>query len=263
MNNVALVVAMRTGSSRFPNKMGVSIANGKCSIDFFNDLFRALEDKRGKARGVHPVIAMPDIEDENFENEFRKRDISFFKGDENDLLARTVGAADFVGCDYILDITGDCPFVSKYLVRDILHRCARLICGGVDFYCSNVFPERSVPDGQDIQLYSTRLARHVLNSENYNPEHSGYNVWNYFKDTPAIIKYDVVKVNGKANCSSLRMTLDTPEDLVTLHKIWPLFDLFCGLDTQDDYIEFLQCLTRADMDWWPNKCVHPKNIGQK
>jgi len=210
VNNIALVVTMRTGSSRLPGKMTKQIADGKCSIDFFKTLFDRLEKQYSN---IKTVIAIPEDEGDAFVNEFKRRGMRVFKGSEENVLMRVVGAAKSLRCQYIMDITGDCPFVSKALVDSMLTTIMPDIVAGRKIYCSNVFPKRTSPDGQDIQVYNTEYADFVLNKCEYLPEHSGWNVFGY------ALTDETVKLDPRS--PKLVKLFNEEEKFLTAHGIRP------------------------------------------
>jgi len=71
-------------------------------------------------------------------------------GPEDDVLSRYVTAADMVGADVILRVTGDCPLLDWRLARRVLDACAT---SGLD-YVSNCWPIRSFPKGYDCEAFT-------------------------------------------------------------------------------------------------------------
>jgi spore coat polysaccharide biosynthesis protein SpsF len=262
VNKIALVVTIRTGSSRLPNKMTLPIADGKCSIDFFKALFDRLKEQYGDF--IRPVIAIPECEGEDFVNEFARRGMVVFKGSENDVLSRVVNAAKAQQCDYIMDVTGDCPFVSNALIDQIVIKMLPNVIRSEEFYCSNVFPKRTNPDGQDIQLYSTATLARIYENHDYLPQHSGWNVFDKYKDNSVFkIINAFTPIKGKYRGEDqIRMTLDTEEDVITLAKMHPLFNLFSNLTSMSEYRNFVSCLCELAGEWFPNYKVKAKGIGE-
>jgi spore coat polysaccharide biosynthesis protein SpsF len=252
---------MRTGSSRLPGKMTKQIADGKCSIDFFKTLFDRLEKQYSN---IKTVIAIPEDEGDAFVNEFKRRGMRVFKGSEENVLMRVVGAAKSLRCQYIMDITGDCPFVSKALVDSMLTTIMPDIVAGRKIYCSNVFPKRTSPDGQDIQVYNTEYADFVLNKCEYLPEHSGWNVFGYaLTDETVSFSNLFTPMKGVHRTEdSIRMTLDTEADILALRKMHGLFNLFDDLQTPVMYKQFIQYLVDTEDEWWPNRKIKAKEIGE-
>jgi spore coat polysaccharide biosynthesis protein SpsF len=72
-----------------------------------------------------------------------------FRGSEDDVLARVIGAAASASADTIVEITGDCPVIDP----DIIEQVIRMFdCHDAD-YASNV-QVRSFPDGMDTQVFA-------------------------------------------------------------------------------------------------------------
>lgn len=261
-NSIALVVTMRTGSSRLPGKMTMPIVDGKCSIDFFKVLFDRLKEQHRDL--IKPVIAIPDCEGDSFISQFTKRGMAFFKGSEDNVLHRVMSAAKSMKCKYVLDITGDCPFVSKALIDLMIESSLPAIKNGERFYRSNVFPARNSPDGQDIQLYSTALLEELHASCDYLQQHSGWNVFEHFKLDESVTVVNMLKpMQGKfRNEDEIRMTLDTKEDIQTLQKMHKMFFIFDSLQTPIMYKQFVQYMIDVPDEWWPNRKIKAKAIGE-
>lgn len=253
MEKIALVVTMRTGSSRMPSKMTEPIADGMNSVDFFARLFEKLQNK------VDPVIAVPEFEifsKTKLVEKILSRKIKIYGGSEHDVFKRVLCAAG--KNKYILDITGDCPFISLHLIDEFIEKYRDKICSGDQFYASNVFPTRLVPDGQDIQLYSKSLMNEV--NTDYIPEHSGYSVYRWMKEnraTDIMVPYCGTEIK---NQEKIRMTLDTVQDIQTLMKLHKFFKLFNYLESKYDYEQFMKYVCNIEKSWWPNRYILAKKI---
>lgn len=258
MKDIALVVTMRTGSSRMPGKMTKVIANNMCSVDFFGKVFKSVSDI------VCPIIAVPEHEiEENTElvRRIKSLGIRLYGGSEDDVFKRVLGAAGKK--KYVLDITGDCPFISTYLIREFVSRYSEFVKAGENFYASNVFPTRLVPDGQDIQLYKRSLMNEV--GDDYIPEHSGYSVYRWcMKNSETSKRETILKLSSRASyvqgAEKIRMTLDTVQDIETLRKLYKFYNLFDCLGNRDAYEGFLKFLVDTKKNWWPNRNITPKEI---
>jgi spore coat polysaccharide biosynthesis protein SpsF (cytidylyltransferase family) len=109
-----------------------------------------------------------------------------------------------------VDLTGDCPLIDPGHIDKVLEL---LFENGMD-YSSNIWP-RSWPDGFDVQAY-TIAALTRAHGKVRNKKHRCHVGWNL--QTP-----DIKQVNYCApaqwNRPSLRVTLDTREDLDLIRKI--------------------------------------------
>lgn len=82
--------------------------------------------------------------------------LNVVEGDEFDVLSRYVDAACLYESDYIVRITGDCPFVTSFMITNHIFKA---INANLD-YVSNVDPLcRTELDGRDIEVISYAALR--------------------------------------------------------------------------------------------------------
>jgi spore coat polysaccharide biosynthesis protein SpsF len=81
-----------------------------------------------------------------------KLGVGFFRGSEEDVLSRVLGAARKYQADIIVEITGDCPLVDPMIVGRVIDLYLNTPCD----YASNVEPV-TFPIGMDAQVFSTEL----------------------------------------------------------------------------------------------------------
>src|SRR5262249_10453488 len=82
--------------------------------------------------------------------------VGCFRGGEEDVLARVLGAAQAYDAELIVETTGDCPLIDPEVVDLVVERFNE---GGVD-YCSNTL-ERTYPRGLDTQAFPTAVLAEV------------------------------------------------------------------------------------------------------
>jgi len=128
-------------------------------------------------------------------------------------VARIYQTAGQFGADAVVRITADCPLVDPQLV-DKMVAFYRQQAADCDYVC-NVLP-RTFPHGLDLEIISTAsLAR--LSSEVTDPVYRE-NITTTIMENPD--SYRVVNFNNDKNLASLRLTLDYPEDLELITKIF-------------------------------------------
>jgi len=139
-------------------------------------------------------------------------DIEVFRGDEEDVMGRVIGAGKSVNADIVVEITGDCPIIDPSIVEQTI---AMFKAHSVD-YVSNAMV-RSYPDGMDVQVMGLHTLRKssAMTSDPLDLEH----VTLHIRNNPEIFT---------------RVHLVAPPEL---H--WP--ELGLTLDEQKDY-ELLSCL---------------------
>jgi spore coat polysaccharide biosynthesis protein SpsF len=147
-----------------------------------------------------------------------------FRGSEDDVLGRVLGAAQADGADRIVEVTGDCPLIDPALVDAVVDAFDE---AGVD-YCSNTL-EASYPRGMDVQVFPTAVLAEVaaLTDDPVDREHVSI----YIYEHPERYRLRSVRADPP-QAPELRLTVDTPEDLAlvravfeTLHPRDPAFTL--------------------------------------
>lgn len=74
--------------------------------------------------------------------------LAAFRGSEDDVMARVIGAAEHGGADVVVEITGDCPIIDP----DLVDQTIRMFLHHDADYVSNALV-RSYPDGMDTQVF--------------------------------------------------------------------------------------------------------------
>ena len=88
--------------------------------------------------------------------EFAVQDgIRVFRGSEDDVMGRVVGAAESADADVVVEITGDCPLIDPDLVEQTIRVFKR---NEKAVYCANSFIS-SYPDGMDTQVFTVEALR--------------------------------------------------------------------------------------------------------
>jgi spore coat polysaccharide biosynthesis protein SpsF len=140
------------------------------------------------------------------------QNISYFRGDLNDVHLRFRQALAFFGIDsgYIMRLTADCPLI-----------CPEILDSGVeaikqsDFnYFSNTVI-RTFPDGLDFEILRVEdfLNQPRACLTDYDKEH----VTPYFYNNPNL--YSIGQLISTIDNSSIRITVDFPQDLVLVSEM--------------------------------------------
>lgn len=215
------------GSLRLKNKALLKIA-GKTIIEtIFSRLKACLE--------VDDVILSTPLSKENdiLVKQAGKIGLKSHRGSENDLISRHYGAAKKFKADTVVKITGDCPLVDPSLV-DKMVGVYKKSNKKIDFL-TNCFPP-TFPDGLDIDVIPlTTLER--LNKEVKNLLHreffTVYITENYKK-------FKIYNFKNTADLSSMRWTLDYPEDLIFIKEIFKGLAGKNKVFTMEDVLGFLK-----------------------
>lgn len=150
MPNVLIGIQARSTSHRLPGKALTKLYNKPVLSWVINSCMDSANfvTKRTRERIQTEVAILVPIGDEI--SRYYKT-MNIIEGDEDDVLSRYVQAQKLTGADYLVRITGDCPFMSSFLISNHIFKA---VDSGLD-YLSNVDPEvRTELDGRDIEVIS-------------------------------------------------------------------------------------------------------------
>lgn len=207
MKIVATIEARMT-SSRLPGKVLMPLA-GRPALE------RMVERVR-MARYIDEIVVATTTNDQDEPVEQLCRDLGIrcFRGSEDDVLARVLGTADLVGADLICELTGDCPLIDPFIVDQVI---LAHLSGNYD-YTSNIFNERTYPDGLDVQVFWTDVLRRVdqLTDDPIDRVH----VSCYIYHNPKLFRLHGVYATPDQFGPDMRITLDTREDYELINRLF-------------------------------------------
>lgn len=203
---IVAIVQARMGSTRLPGKVLKKIVGIPAIEILLNRL------SRSELINEICIATSYNCENDQLQYVIEKLGYRVIRGSENDVLQRVRDAAEATSADIVVRITGDCPVVDPKLVDQVINMYLR---ANVD-YASNIDPP-SFPDGLDVEVFSRQsLEAANLNAKlDFDREHV----------TPFIRNGNFTKLNLKnvRDTSRMRLTLDEPEDLILLQKVFDRF----------------------------------------
>jgi spore coat polysaccharide biosynthesis protein SpsF len=153
-----------------------------------------------------------------------RRGYPCFRGSSGDVLDRYYQAALKYTADAVLRVTADNPIVDPMVIDDVVaaFNKARPDCA------SNDIPPRTYPLGLGVEVVSMAALRRAW-SESRDPA-SREHVTFYIIEHPE--QFRLLAVKNPTDCSALRWTVDTAEDLAFVRKVYDHFghDRFTWLD---------------------------------
>lgn len=197
MTTVAIIQA-RMGSTRFPGKVLADLQG--------RPMLAHIIDRVSRAAMVDRVVVATTVDpaDDAVASLAAASGASVTRGPIDDVLSRFVLAARDHGADVVVRITADCPLVDPEVVDEVVRARAE---GDVE-YAGNVDPP-TYPDGYDVEVMTIacleRLDREALLV--YEREHVTARV----RERPD--EYSRANVTWDRDASSIRLTVDVPEDL--------------------------------------------------
>ncbi|MBI1293234.1 NTP transferase domain-containing protein [bacterium] len=198
-----VIIQARMGSTRLPGKVLMPLA-GKPMLEHVIRRTQA-------AKGVDEVCIATTTHDRDTPLvEMAERfGASTFRGSEDDVLSRYAGAARATSAELVVRVTSDCPLYDPQLLGEMLASYHEM--GGaeaMDYYSNTV--KRTYPRGLDTEIFPAAVLFRVEAVATAPParEHVTWHIYNH----PSDFRIGQHQQSASANDSSLRWTVDTPED---------------------------------------------------
>jgi spore coat polysaccharide biosynthesis protein SpsF len=205
------IIQARMGSTRLPGKVLLDLAGEPMLARVVNRVRRAQTlDEVVVATTMQPA-------DDAIVRLCAERGWPCFRGSEEDVLDRYYRAAVAHQTDIVVRITSDCPLIEPEIVDRVVREFLDLQ-PSVDYAC-NVLPQRTFPRGLDTEAMRFDVLEQVWR-EDLNPAWREH-VTPYIHRNP-----DLFRIHGVVNevdYSDMRWTVDTPEDLAFVRRIYDHF----------------------------------------
>ena len=202
---IVAIVQARMGSTRLPGKVLKDVSGYPLLWHVVDRLYKAKKlDKIVVATSTGPS-------DDRISDFCEKEGISCYRGSEDDVLDRYYGAAKYFVADTIVRITADCPLIDPHLLDKVVEV---YLSEGCD-YASNTI-ERTYPDGLDVEVFSFQSLENASSNSLLASERE--HVTPYIWKNPHLFK--ICQVTQECDLSSLRWTVDLPQDLEFVRIIY-------------------------------------------
>lgn len=210
MKIVATIEARMT-SSRLPGKVLLP-ASGIPMLQHLVNRLRAVPSLDGI------VLATTTNEtDDALEAFAGQMDINCFRGSEEDVMSRVIGAAASVNADLVVEITGDCPIIDPQIIEQTI----TLYDANSADYVSNAHI-RSYPDGMDTQVFLLETLKHSASMTEDQLDHE--HVTLHIRNHPEIFRHVHLVAPPELYWPELGLTLDEPADYELLKRIIEHFE---------------------------------------
>jgi spore coat polysaccharide biosynthesis protein SpsF len=215
MSTIGIIQA-RMGSTRLPGKVLENVGGRLV-------LARVVERARRASLLDTVVVATTTAPADDAIAEWCGREgVPCFRGSEDDVLDRYLGAAREFGADVVVRLTADCPLLDPGVIDLVIAAFAGEPCD----YAANIL-EPTYPDGLDTEVFS-RAALERAAAEAGLPSEREH-VTPYIRNHPEL--FVVRSVRGARDLSGLRWTVDERQDLDLVRSIFEaLGDGDFGLD---------------------------------
>ena len=203
-NNIAILLAARSGSKRLPNKHFLKITSTLKVLDLC-----ILRLKKTKLVNKIFLCTTKKKEDDKYKKISSDHDLILFRGSTNNVAKRMIDCAKKNSIQTIVRITADCPIIDP----KIIDKCIKLHFEKKNVYTSNILV-LSYPDGLDVELINLNalIKSQKISRGKINKEH----VTTFIRKSKLFKKKNY---KNKVNYSNRRWTLDNFNDFLFIKKV--------------------------------------------
>lgn len=208
LRNVAIIQA-RLGSSRFPKKM-LNTLDGKPLIEWV--IRRLLSCKKLD----QVMLATTDVtEDDRLADIGKSLGVLVYRGSENDVLDRIVGAMNSAKADNVVRVCADNPFIDSEEVDRLVGFFANNKC---DYACNHQDRlDSGYADGFGAEIISAKVLT-AINEKATNPVHREH-VTQYLWDHEQDYVIRALRAPSKLNFPDLCFDVNLTKDLERLRTL--------------------------------------------
>jgi spore coat polysaccharide biosynthesis protein SpsF len=202
------IVNVRMGSSRLPGKV-LRLVAGK-------PLLGHLLDRLALAPGLDEVVVATSVRPENdaIAAYCAARGTACFRGDEDDVLARMLGALRSRGANVGVEVYGDCPLIDPAIVGAMIARFAQA-AGTLDFVGNDL--STTWPPGMEVEVFAM-AALEQAGQSCHDPairEHGTL----FIRQNPELFRLQNIDAPDDCRRPELELEVDTAEDMVVIERI--------------------------------------------
>jgi len=202
------IVQTRMGSTRLPGKVMLDLCGSPVIHHVINRLKQSSELDE-------IIIATTTLESDNIiAEQAQKNGVKWFRGSEEDVLARYYYAAKENDLDTIVRVTSDCPLIDTEILDKVVG-FYKIYSYSLVTNAGNDLTQRSFPRGLDVEVFSFNVLEEAFN--NAVKSHQREHVTPYIYETYA--KY-IYYYKSNIDYSHFRWTLDTDEDFELIRIIY-------------------------------------------
>jgi spore coat polysaccharide biosynthesis protein SpsF len=197
-------------SSRLPGKVLLP-ADGK-------PMLKHLVDRLRRVKSIQDIVLATTVNrsDDCLEIFAQDEGIFCFRGSEEDVMERVIGAADSLKADIVVEITGDCPIIDPLLIEQTIQIFLYNSC---EFASNSLI--RSYPDGMDTQVFALDTLKRSagMTKDPLDREHVTLHICKH----PELFRQVCLIASPDLCWPELGLTLDEQHDYELLKKLIEYF----------------------------------------
>jgi len=218
---IGFLITARLKSTRLPFKI-IKDLNGKTVVE-------RIVDRAKEIKEISEIIICTSAnpQDKPLIDIANKNDVSYFLGDEDDVLQRLLDAAKLHRLDYFISITADNPLFSIRYSNMIVDEMKK---GGYDFIKLKGLPLGVAPYGLNTKAVATACKiKSIVDTE----------IWGRLLDRSEVFNVKTIESKGVLNRPELRLTLDYEEDYELFNHLYSNIPFTTTLDLHNviDYLD--------------------------
>ena len=159
--------------------------------------------------------------------------VKYFRGSEEDVLQRVLGAAHENRADIIVELTGDCPLIDPALIDQVVELYLSEDCD----YATNCLTQ-TYPLGMETEVFSTELLE-IADKEGDTLEDREHVSW-FFVRNPDRFKLVNTEASAELQWPELRLTLDEEPDYRLIDAVFSHFKTTYNNCSCNEIIKFLK-----------------------
>lgn len=204
----AAIIQARMGSTRLPGKILKDLM-GKTVL-------RHVIERVQQAHSIDEIIIATTMldQDDAVAHEAVKCGVKYFRGSEEDVLARYYLAAKETDADTVVRITSDCPLIDPLVTDEIVNFFNEKQVYDIVTNASSDLSKRTYPRGLDTEVFTFDVLEQAFKKADkpYQREH----VTPYIYENSSEIYY----YRNQSDYSMYRWTLDTEKDFALIKEIY-------------------------------------------
>jgi spore coat polysaccharide biosynthesis protein SpsF len=222
MPKIGIISQARMTSTRLPGKVLKTIS-GKSLLEYHTE----------RLKKTSLILATTINQTDDPIAQFcESKKISYFRGDENDVLSRYMGAAEKFSLDIIVRVTSDCPLIDGDLIAHSLEKYLSLNKSWL--YMSNCL-QRTYPRGFDFEIFSGEMLKEAFDQAKtaFQREHvTPYFYQNFHGKT--VFEH----ITRQPDMSKYRLTVDESDDFKLIETL--IKDFGCAQMSESEICQVLE-----------------------